>query len=179
MRCFLAIGLPPDLCRQLEAVVRDAKGLGLAASFSKPEQLHLTLLFLGEKDEEQVQRIQTAISQLKFPPFKLAVQAAGFFPDDHRINVFWAGAESKGGELLGLHQEVCKLLGLAPETRFSGHVTLARIKAPRNLDGLRRLKQSLETRVFGEFTVEKVVLKKSTLTPEGAVYEDLNTFPLQ
>jgi len=179
MRCFLAVEIPEEVKSSLNAVISDANKLGVAASFCRPEQLHITLLFLGEKSYAQVKEIQSRLSALDFPKFPVSIQGAGFFPNDDYVRVFWAGAECKNNELQSLHNAACALLGEKPERVFTGHVTLARIKGVQGLPELKRFKDSLAGRKFGEFTAGAVVLKKSTLGPQGAAYEDLNTFPLK
>lgn len=179
MRCFLAIELPEDIKARLQDIIQDAKRMGLAASFCKPEQLHITLLFLGEKPDVQINTITEKMAKLQFPRFDVSVGGAGFFPSENYVRVFWAGAETRNNELQQLHNAVCSLLGEKPEKNFVGHITLARIKGTQNISELKRLKNALTEKKFGEFVADAVVLKKSVLTPAGAAYEDLNTFPLK
>ncbi|MFH1106281.1 MAG: RNA 2',3'-cyclic phosphodiesterase [Candidatus Micrarchaeota archaeon] len=179
MRLFLAVEIPEEIRAKLETTVLDARRLGIPASFSKTDQLHITLLFLGEKTDAQLAEIRGKLSGLNSQKFKMFIQGAGFFPSDRFIRVFWAGAQDSYGELHALHTQVCTLLDSRPEPNYAGHITLARVKSPDNLQSLRDLRRTLEGVQFGEFTVSEIVLKKSTLTPEGAAYEDLNTFPLK
>ncbi len=178
MRCFLALEINEETREKLAETIRKARQTGINVSFVKPEQLHVTLLFLGEKNESEIGRIQEKLQESKFPRFRLYVKGAGFFPNEQRINVFWTGAGDEQNKLQQLYERTCQLLNEKAEKHFVGHITLARVKGKENLEELRGFKQSLENEVFGEFEVEKVVLKKSTLTPAGAVYEDLNSFPL-
>lgn len=177
MRCFVAIELPPEVKAKLAAFQNKARALGLDASFPSPENTHLTLVFLGEITEEEAKRKISALQTLSFPPFSANVRGLGFFPNESRINVFWAGVEAH--ELSELQERVASLLDSKNEKPFSGHVTLARVKSPKNLDALRKFKKENAGAAFGSFTVDAVHFKKSTLTPEGPVYEDLAAVPLK
>ncbi len=179
MRCFLAVEISEETRRKLLEVIQKARQTGIRSSFIKPEQLHVTLLFLGEKNGQQIIDIQEKLSKLDFPRFTLRVKGAGFFPNEDYVKVFWVGVEDEGNQLQQLHAHIGQWLGEQAEKHFVGHITLARIKGRERMEELKRLSHSLRDEVFGEFLVERVVLKKSTLTPHGAVYEDLNSFPLQ
>ncbi|MFH1200623.1 MAG: RNA 2',3'-cyclic phosphodiesterase [Candidatus Micrarchaeota archaeon] len=179
MRLFLAIDLPQETRRQLESVISSAKKLGLQASFTQTGQLHITLLFLGEKNEAEKDEIVRKLSALEFPKFRIAIKGTGFFPSARYAKVFWAGAQDEYSQISALYLRACEALGTRPERGFSGHVTLCRLKTPENLEALQQLDRAMQETQFGEFTAASIVLKKSALTPAGAVYEDLNTFPLK
>ena len=175
--------------------IQHSKGKGnlnVRASFTKKEQLHITLLFLGEKTEEEVEKITAALRSFRFEKFQISVGGSGFFPSEKFPRVFWIGAndmtetentksnehgKNNSGALKQLHLQIANLLSEKPEKDFKGHVTVARIKSPENIEKLIALKNKLSSISFGSFEVSEIVLKKSTLTPNGAVYEDVGCFP--
>ncbi|MBU1197367.1 RNA 2',3'-cyclic phosphodiesterase [Candidatus Micrarchaeota archaeon] len=179
MRLFIAIDLPDEIERKLEQLTHQAKRLDLHASFSKPEQLHVTLLFLGERTEEEAQQIKEKLVQFQFPKFRLQVEGSGFFPSEDYIKVFWVGVHGTEEQLQKMHEKMSELLEEPFRGPYVGHVTISRVKGKKNVDKLKQLKHALEQEKYGEFEVKEFILRKSTLSPRGAVYEDLNTFSLQ
>lgn len=191
MRCFLAIELPSVIREKIFSAVSEAENLNLHASFTKKEQLHITLLFLGEKTEEEVNKITASLRSLRFKKFGFSIEGSGFFPSEKVPRVFWIGAKDvnenteslengkgESNELNQLHLQVANLLSEKPERDFTGHVTVARIKSPENIEKLIALKNKLSSVSFGSFEVSEIVLKKSMLTPNGAIYDDVERFSL-
>ncbi len=145
----------------------------------KSSHLHLTLKFLGEVPEERIQLVKDAIKQIKIPPFALTLHGIGCFPNLNHIRVVWIGITEGTESLKQLFQMIEKKLiplGFAKEKReFSPHLTLARIKSLRGADknNLAKLIQDSKEKAFGVQETGKFILKKSTLTPKGPIYEDL------
>ncbi|MFH0835762.1 MAG: RNA 2',3'-cyclic phosphodiesterase [Candidatus Micrarchaeota archaeon] len=176
MRCFIAVELPESIKNELKGIQTQARSLDLNATFPDAENMHLTLVFLGELTEQQANEAKDKLQQLRVTPFQVSVRDLGFFPNDQRINVFWAGVESP--ELVELQKRTASALGRQNEKPFSGHITLARVKTARNLDALRELKEKHDSDDFGAFTISAIHFKKSTLTPQGPVYEDWTVIKL-
>src|ERR1039458_10029791 len=127
IRLFVAIDLPEEL-KDLVAEI----GSGLTGARRVPrEQLHLTLRFIGEVDEQFFKAAKVALKKIKATSFKLALKGLGHFPPGKRPKVFWAGL-GRSGPLLELQKKVEQALteiGFIPEERgFSPHLTLARFK---------------------------------------------------
>ena len=100
----------------------------------------------------------------------------GCFPDAKRPRVLWVGVEQGGERLCTIaraFEEGLAQYGFKKEKRFHPHLTLGRIKKPCVVDAV--LEKSIATE---SFSVDMIVLFKSTLTPQGAVYEPIETFPL-
>lgn len=171
MRCFVAVELSEETKRELGKVIGEAKKLDLDATFPKEEQLHITLAFLGELSEEKVRETVEKLKEIEFNKFKFETRGTGFFPSDSFVRVFWAGVQ--GRELVELQKRVAEAIGYKEEREFNPHITIARLKSRKNIEALKELKERNENREFGETSVEKLVLKKSTLTPKGPVYEDV------
>ena len=140
---------------------------------SFPKSFHLTLKFLGEVDEEKVGEIKDRLSAVKFEPFSVEFSNIGFFPNEKYIRVIWVGL-SDGQKMIELQRKIdSALLGLfSAEKKFHPHITLARVKFVKlkekllkNVSGMKVEKKSVDVKSFR--------LIKSTLTPEGPIYESL------
>ncbi|MFH0970961.1 MAG: RNA 2',3'-cyclic phosphodiesterase [Candidatus Micrarchaeota archaeon] len=179
MRLFFAIALPEGIKSKLGGKLAELRESGIDASFVKNGQLHITLLFLGEKSGYEKDGIVQNCSKIVFPKFGISVRSAGFFPNENNIRVFWAGAETERGELGQLHSVVAKACGMKPENNFTGHITLARVKSKRNIGELIKRKAEMQNEVFEEFTADNFVLMKSDPSPQGAKYSVVKEFKLK
>ncbi len=175
IRSFIAFDLDdPEMLLRIEGVQRELLSTESRITVVHPENLHVTMSFLGEIPERTVDHIITELQQVEFTPFQLSVRGVGAFPNLRRINVIWVGLE-KGSEELG---EIFKLLrrglaraGLAKRSeRFSPHITIARVKSRRNIQSLSGKLLSLQDTEFGETLLDTLRLKRSVLTPNGPVY---------
>lgn len=171
MRAFIAVELSEEVRENLQAFQKalDFEGVKLV----EPENLHITLFFLGEIDERTAAKVIEAMEKVSVPPFTLSCSGAGVFPNPNFIRVVWAGCENE--QLKKIYEQ------LAPEMRklrykpepFHAHVTVARVKDPKAKENVRAALAKFEGMDFGSCKIDRVVLKKSTLTPTGPVYEDV------
>lgn len=175
MRTFIAIDLPEAIKDKIAELENDFKKLDLGFRWVKPENLHLTLKFLGDVKPEQIDAIKKAITKVsdEFSVFKTRLDGFGFFPDKKKPRVFFIGTDreelfrSIAAELETALAEI----GFAKEDRFKSHITLARIKDSRNIGFLNK---KIATNVsVGIFPVEAISLYKSTITGQGPVYEKI------
>ena len=157
VRCFIAVKFGEEIEGNLEEFRTKVKQLDIDASFAR--EFHCTLAFLGELYEDQVEKTIEKLKNLKLKPTEVQVEGAGFFPNENFIRVFWVGVEG----LEELQTQIAKALNY--KEKFSGHLTIARIKSPRNLSQLREFGKAFEKQEFGKTTVDKVFLMKSTLSP--------------
>ena len=176
IRLFVAIPLPPDLRQRLAFMGGGIPG----ARWVAPENLHLTLRFIGEVDEGLMEDIDAALLGVEAPSFELVLAGIGHWETRGSATAVWAGVE-KSPDLLHLHDRVEAALvraGLPPEPRkFAPHVTLARLKKPpatRVGDFLRE---------YGDFrappvAVEGFALYSSLLTAAGPIYREEAFYPL-
>ena len=138
LRLFIAIALPEEAKRALKLAQDELKaGLtGSALRWTRPDQYHLTLKFLGDVEDSSVSEIIRALrrSCSGFPQLEMRAEGAGVFPNLRRPRVIWAGVRD-GAEALTLLQEGIEL-ALEPfafgreERDFNGHITLARCQLP-------------------------------------------------
>jgi 2'-5' RNA ligase len=184
LRAFVAVELSNEL---KEAIFEDAKKLkesGIRASYPLKESYHITLKFLGNIEEKQVDEILEAIGKRLegFSPFEIEVSGRGAFPNLGNPRVLWCGVSvgaQRLKELSRLVEEALEPLGFEREKKeYHPHVTLCRIK--RVDGGARRYIQQFgnESKTYGRCRIGRVVLFKSILRPEGAIYEELGSVQL-
>jgi len=181
IRTFIAIEIPQDIRDSINVAIAPLKKL-LADSVKwiSPDNVHLTLKFLGDTPEERLEGIETAIARATggFGPMQVEARGAGAFPNIRKPSVIWAGMECPPVllDLKGLIEAELASLGFEEDTRpFSPHLTVGRVKrgaiVPR-----RRLAaemEKLEGMIFGKMEIREIVLMKSDLRPGGAVYTRL------
>ncbi len=181
MRAFIAIDLPDEHKDRLASLRLDIPG----ASWTRREGYHLTLRFLGDAvPESDIARLAEALHAIEQPSFTLTLAGVGRFPPGARpaARVLWAGIESSSA-LHSLHQKVQAALvplGFPPEERaFSPHLTLARLKSSKTQPDVARFLHKYANFRADPFHAERFHLIQSTLTPQGASYETLVSFPLR
>ncbi len=177
LRAFIAVELPERLVPEIEKIesVLNTPGIKLV----EPKQVHITLKFLGDILEDNVETIASALSQVNCKPFEARIKGVGVFPKPAYIKVIWLGAE---GIFDTLHDEVERVLTpfkFEKDHLFSPHATLARVKQLRDKAALFEKLKQLENIDLGTINVGTISLKKSTLTPQGPIYETLREIKLQ
>jgi 2'-5' RNA ligase len=188
-RLFVAIAIPEPVRAELE---RAQIELGRASPdldvrWTKPEQFHLTLKFLGNVEIVQIDSLTNALRHVchGFAPLNLRVQDIGSFPDWHYPRVIWAGIRDAQETLLrlqsALEEATQPFTAEEREEKFSGHVTLGRIKriARPQAETLARLAATISGRSLGEWRVAQVDLMQSQLGPKGAQHTALAGLPLE
>jgi 2'-5' RNA ligase len=188
-RAFIAIELSVELKRLISELQADLKrGIPEMVSISwiRPEAMHLTLRFLGDIEESQVEAITDVLQMGAAPirPFNLDARGVGGFPSPARARVLWVGLsgdEEGMNTLLNLQaiiEEGVVAMGCVSEDRpFTPHLTLARIKDGRASGPLRRLLMNESDRRVGEFHAGSVSLIKSEPRPTGSLYTSLVEVP--
>ena len=184
IRSFIALEIPNNIISQIRQVQNDLKTHDFKAHdikirWSRPENIHLTLRFLGDIDESQIFMAKNAIkvSSTKYTPLTLSAKRIGVFPNIKRPNVLWIGLGGQIDILSAIQKELNKNLersGFNIEKRpFKGHLTLGRIKG-RKLPGLFGdvINQYNDFKTE-DFICREVVLFNSDLKPTGPVYNRL------
>lgn len=182
MRTFIAIALPHDIKESLEHLQKTLKTAGADVKWVEPNNIHLTLKFLGEVDEKKVERIEAILEETAgaHSSYHIRVSGAGAFPRISSPRVIWVGMDYGVDETTQIAKELevkIAKIGIPKENRpFSCHITIGRTRSGMNLQKLAEKLQALHT-TSGippqEFPVTKLTLYKSTLTPPGPVYEVL------
>lgn len=167
----------PTILDALTAVQGEIVRRGCDVKLVERENIHLTLRFLGELPQGLVEEVRRALDKLSGQPFTMRLRGLGAFPNLTRPRVVWVGVAEGFDELKSLRSQIDELLRplrIPPEKEeFTPHVTLARVKSPRNVAGLVDLIRSLSERDFGSQEVRAVKLKRSVLTPRGPIYSDI------
>jgi 2'-5' RNA ligase len=150
-----------------------------------PENVHLTLQFLGAVPEERVADVAGAVAEVARSapgPLSLEVRGAGGFPNARRPRVVWLGV---GGDLAALRALVADLgrrlapLGFPPEDRpFTGHLTLGRAREGRGNPGIAGALAGAREEEAVAWRATEIVLFESHLSPKGARYEAVARAPL-
>jgi len=202
MRSFVAVELPEPILEAVGQLSGRLRASGARATWVKPENMHLTLRFLGEVDEDNINRLKAILSDSYrgMSPFTLSVRGVGAFPNMRRPSVVWVGAveareaarsqvELGNERVLGNEraqaietaylaaESAARAIGLAPEEKaFHPHLTLARIRDAREAPPLVACLERERDFCAGDFTVHSVSLFSSRLTPHGPIYQRLEEF---
>jgi 2'-5' RNA ligase len=175
LRCFIAINLPEAVINILAGLQHEFKKCGADIRWVRPENIHLTLKFLGDTNEEAVENIANIIEMAckEYTAFNFEIFGAGIFPDKKPPRVLWVGLKTSEvlAELQRKIEDPTASLGFKKEKRrFVPHLTLGRFKSSRGKGGLKEKISLYENTGFGSFEIGSVCLMKSDLSPAGAKY---------
>jgi 2'-5' RNA ligase len=179
LRTFIAIEIPENITSGIRELQQSLIDYGVDIRWIRPENIHLTLKFLGDVKAADIDRISGTISKTAdgVASISLKAKGIGIFPGIKRPRVLWIGLKGQLELLMKLQKsldENLRDIGFPLEKRpFNGHLTIGRIKA------------KADTKKFGDallafsdfesetFTADKIILFKSELKPSGAVYTNL------
>ena len=179
----MAIELPGELKQDVDKLIVSLKPFGPEVRWVRAANLHLTLRFLGDIEQNDVPVLEDHIKQniVGLQPFPIKLAGLGCFPNMRRPRVVWIGVDGTMNSLQTLAECVeksCMEVGYGKgDKQFSAHLTIGRIKEPR---GLEPLIKCLETTEFisSDFIVEQVIIFKSDLSPRGPTYTPLKKIKL-
>lgn len=184
MRLFAAITIPARERKRLYKASTPLREEGLPVRWVDVDALHLTLKFLGEVPKDRVERVKSSLAAVaaKSRPFEVKLGGFGAFPSLRKPRVIWAGAYASP-ELRCLKHDLeweFAALGYAREARaFHPHLTLGRARPEAAAGDFRDLEDLVEPLKYqGTLTVNSVVLLRSTLSPQGASYDTIDTVRL-
>jgi len=176
MRLFVAIDMPAEIKEILTGLRVDMPGV----RWVPPEQLHLTLLFLGEIAPESLDRLCNRLAAIALPPFRLTFDRTGCFPHHGSPKILWAGVKQQPA-LAGLARrireaaEICGIL--TDEKPFAPHITLARVKQPTACNAAGFINRLISAKKLS-IPVRNFILYQSRLTQQGALHDAIRQFPL-
>lgn len=183
IRAFIAVDLDDPVIEKICNVVEILKPRITEIRWLSKENLHLTLKFLGNIAESQVEPIAAALRHPVglFSPCTISAKGLGVFPDFRRPKILWVGLT--GDQLVQLAAKIESALmplGFTPENRaFTPHLTIGRWReGSRPAKNLRQEIDSLNDFEFGACAIRQIVLFQSVLKPEGASYSELRTIQL-
>jgi len=192
MRLFLALDIDPEIRARIAQFMDGVRGFAPDARWVSAESLHLTLKFIGEWPGERLDELKRTLAEVRGQPTEITFSGTGFFPTPKSARVFWIGIQA-GPELASLAGAVdtaASSLGIEKEQRaFTPHLTLARtgsgrpqrMSSDRANFSFRRLQEKLAAMpapVFGTMSPREFFLYESKLSPKGAEYTKLASFPL-
>ena len=184
IRCFIAVPLEQELKEGIAASVTDLRKSDADVKWVRAENLHITLRFLGETEEGFLPVLQEGFSTVasRHGSLMVGLQGMGLFPKKGAPRVVWIDI-SNYRELAGLHEDIEGVLftmGVKKEDRpFSPHLTIGRVRSPKNATALFRALQAFGDRDFGTLRIGSFSLMKSELRPEGPEYTTLKEFDLK
>lgn len=194
MRIFIALDITPEIRQRMERFVEGLRNFAPDVRWIRRESLHVTLKFIGERNNETVEKIKQILTTISCPPFDLKFHGYGFFPNLRTARVFWVGMES-GPELAALAakvEEATASLNIPNEDHaFSPHLTLARggrSAAPnwrlgdapnQRFAKLQEKLAALPAPEFGTMTAHEFFLYQSQTFRDGARYTKIAQFALK
>jgi 2'-5' RNA ligase len=187
IRAFIAIDIPEgvrDAIAEAQARLKRAR-VGVKVSWTKIDNVHVTLQFLGHVEEATIPRISQSLSAVaeRHAAFDIPVRGTGAFPNEKSPRVLWVGCDDSDGKLKALARAVqseMEQFGFEPEHReFSAHLTLGRVKFPKPDAELTKALDSIKDEAFGAMRVEAIHLFESRLHPEGSIYSKLSSHLLK
>jgi RNA 2',3'-cyclic 3'-phosphodiesterase len=180
VRLFIAIEIPESIRTAFATLLKDFRAVAPQLKWVRPENLHVTLKFLGETDPSKLSQLQNALSGVRSAePANLEFRGLGFFPNEKRPRVFWAGMQASANLktlAVDVDQAVHKLGFPLEERPYAPHLTLARISLPIIPPKLRQAIGEKSDQAFGSLTTREFHLIESKLKPTGAEYTTVQSF---
>ena len=184
IRAFVAANLDSGLKAALARVQDRLKATRADVGWVRPENLHITLKFLGQVEDGRLGVIGEAVAAATTGcgPVRLVFEGLGAFPRPHAARVVWIGLSHGAEALAQLQARVeagLESLGFAREARsFTAHLTLGRVRGPAHGEQLARALTGAPAEALGEMVLDRIDLMKSDLSAAGARYSILQSFPL-
>jgi 2'-5' RNA ligase len=177
VRTFIAVGLDKSVRDRVIALQEALAGTGAEVKWVEPENLHVTLLFLGEVEDRDLPAVCRVVAEGggRQAPFTLSVEHAGCFPNPRRPRTLWVGVGQGTQELVALYDALePPLMDLGcyrrEERQYTPHITLGRVRSDRPGDTLAAALAKHAGWRCGEQPVREVLVMGSELTPKGPVY---------
>jgi 2'-5' RNA ligase len=173
MRTFVAVEISAH--QVMDSIKNLQSSLKIPAKPVEAQNMHFTLMFLGEISDDMAQKVQDQLKTIQFTPFDISFEGVGAFPKARFPRVVWVGLDKEGGsKLVSLAKKVEETLtplGFSSDKPFKPHVTIFRIK--NRVDDITDELAKYSSTKFGVQSVSEFKFKKSVLTPSGPVYSDL------
>ncbi|MCM8781893.1 MAG: RNA 2',3'-cyclic phosphodiesterase [Candidatus Omnitrophica bacterium] len=179
MRTFIAIDLNDEAKAALIRLQSQLKAADADIKWVEAENIHLTLKFLGEIANQQVDLVKEVLNNtaVQFKPYEITLAGIGAFPKLDYPKVVWVGIRKGNDDTKGIANKIddeLMKLGFEKEDRkFSAHLTLGRLRGPKNIDKLKSLLKTLNFAPQSKILVNYINLYRSTLTPQGPIYTSL------
>lgn len=181
LRSFVAFDIDNEsILKKIAAVQSLLVKTGADLKLVEPENIHMTVRFLGDISLGMVEKISEEMKKVQFSPFDVKIHGVGAFPNLNYPRVLWAGMTEGAEQLQNVFNQLepgLRSLGFKPDPKgFSPHLTIARVKSGRNKDELAKCVKENLNYDFGIVRAECLRLKKSDLTPRGPIYSTLKEY---
>lgn len=176
MRLFIAVDLPRNIKDYLYELQRKIGSEYAKIKWVEKKNLHLTLKFLSEIDDEKVEDLKKKLGNIKFDKFSVKLTKFGIYPNESRINVVWVGLEPES-KIIDLQKKIDLETLNFGDIRLGAHITFGRIKFIKN-------KEKFKDKLFNikvdnlEFDIDSFRLYKSVLSKDGPRYIVLKEYKL-
>lgn len=181
LRTFIGVDIGDTIRDRAVALQEKLAQASGAVKWVEPENIHVTLLFLGEVEDRQVPTVCHVVAEQtrKHAPFPLSIERVGCFPNARRPRVLWIGVGEGTQELCALHDDLePPLLDLGcyrrEERKYTPHITLGRVKGDRPADTLGPALAKHAGWQGGQILVSEILVMSSELTPKGPIYTVLS-----
>jgi len=184
-RTFLAVDLGKTVRDRAVALQQRLARVGTEVKWVEPENLHVTLLFLGEVDDRETPRVCRIASDCtaSHASFSMSIESVGCFPNPRRPRILWIGVGEGAQPLRAIHDELetpLAALGYRrEERRYTPHATLGRVRGDRPTEELARALAHEAAWKGGETAVREILIMGSELTPRGPMYTVLGRAALR
>lgn len=179
MRSFIAIGLSDEVKKELGMIQDGLKASGADVKWADPDNIHITLKFLGEVSQDKIAEINDILERVAegYASFDVSLFKVGAFPDFNYPRVIWVGIDQNCAMVEEIAEKIeneCEKIGFPREKRaFSAHLTLGRIRSQRNKPELKEKMMTAAVRPLAS-NVKGLTFFKSDLRPDGAVYTSIH-----
>lgn len=179
IRSFIAFDIDNEMVlRRFAEVQGMLLDTGANLKLVKPENIHITLRFLGNVSPSMIDLIHEEMKKVPFAPFNVEIRGLGAFPTMKYVRVVWAGIKKGAEELKTIFNQLeprLRGLGFRPDPKgFSPHLTIARVRTAQRKEELVRRIMELADYDFGTLKAACLRLKKSVLTPRGPIYSTIH-----
>jgi 2'-5' RNA ligase len=186
IRTFIAIDIGETIRSRAADLQDELAQAGTEVKWVEAENLHVTLLFLGEVDDREVPGVCRAVSETaaEHSAFSMTIERVGSFPNPRRPRILWVGVGEGATELCALHDALePPLLALGcyrrEERKYAPHITIGRVKSDRPTDKLAAALGTHASWQGGQVDATQVLVMGSELTPNGPVYTVLSRAKLK
>jgi 2'-5' RNA ligase len=180
IRTFIGVALDKAIRDRTVALQETLGRTGTEVKWVEPENLHVTMLFLGEVDEREIPKVCGIVAEIsgQHSAFLMSVETAGCFPNPRRPRILWVGVAEGAQPLCAIHDALeipLQELGYRREERkYMPHITLGRVKSDRSTEELAAALGKQVAWKGGEIMVRELHIMGSQLTPQGPVYTVLS-----
>lgn len=179
MRIFIAIELSEEIRNSLALIQTHLKYSGADVKWVEKDNIHLTLKFLGDINDEKCELVKSALDKIakSTRPFGISIKDIGAFPNIDYPRVIWVGLDKGANEsktlAVNINEELSKI-GFQKDSRpFAPHLTIGRVRSPKNKAALKEKMLGYEFSAVSSQRIDSMFLFQSTLTPKGPVYAKL------